>query len=257
MDFRQTYSIVTEEFDKWRPRYCPDLFAEVIRYAQIGPHSRVLEIGPGTGQATEPFLRTGCEYHAIELSPVFVEHMQKKFGAYPNLHMHCGEFEQFAPGDGRFDLVFSAATIQWIPEQTAFSRCNALLRPGGVLAMFMTRTDERTPNAAFYGRIQQAYDEFFRPETRYNCRLDYTRAVEYGFEDFHYMDWKRRTVFSAQEYVQYLAATQVEHITLKEPWRTRFFDAVYAAVAESGNKMTLEDTIALYLCRKGEEEAAR
>ena len=31
MDFRQTYSLVTDGFDKWRQRYCPELFAEVIR----------------------------------------------------------------------------------------------------------------------------------------------------------------------------------------------------------------------------------
>jgi len=254
MDFRQTYSLVTEEFDKWRQRYCPELFAEVIRYAGIGPNSRVLEIGPGTGQATEPFLRTGCEYHAIELSPVFVDFMQEKFGSYPNLHMHCGEFEQFDPGEGRFDLVFSAATIQWIPEQIAFPRCYELLKSGGALAMFMTRTDERTANAHFYERIQKAYDEHFHPEGHYTCRMEYANAVHYGFEDFHYMDWKQRRIYTADEYVQYLAATQVEHITLKEPYRSRYFGAVRAAVAENGNRMIHDDTTALYLARKPVQE---
>ena len=52
MDFRQTYSLVTEEFDKWRQRYSPELFVEVICYAGVTEASRVLEIGPGTGQAT-------------------------------------------------------------------------------------------------------------------------------------------------------------------------------------------------------------
>jgi len=249
MDFRQTYSLVTEEFDKWRQTYCPELFEEVIRYANIGASSSVLEIGPGTGQATEPFLRTGCDYHAIELSADFISFMQKKFAAYPNMHLHHGDFELFDPGDGQFDLVFSAATIQWIPEKIAFTRCFDLLKPGGVLAMFMTRTDERTPNA-YYDRIQQAYDEHFHPETNYTCRLDYDRAVEYGFEDFHYMDWKHRKFYTADEYCDYLAATQVSHITLREPHRSRFFGAVHAAVAENGNCMIHDDTTALYLTRK-------
>lgn len=255
MDFRQTYALVTEDFDKWRPRYCPELFAEVIRYAGIGPNSRVLEIGPGTGQATEPFLRTGCEYSAIELSAEFVSFMDKKFEAYPNKNLICGDFALHDFGDQKFDLVFSAATIQWIPEEIAFSRTFDLLKPGGVLAMFMTRTDERTPNAHFYDRIQQAYDEHFHPETRYTCRLDYSRTPAYGFTDFHYMDWHERKVFTADEYVEYLAATQVEHITLKEPYRSRFFGAVHAAVSENGSRMILDDTIALYLARKPVREA--
>jgi len=250
MDFRQTYSLVTDGFDKWRQRYCPELFAEVIRYAGIDERSSVLEIGPGTGQASEPFLRTGCDYSAIELSPVFVDFMRSKFSSFPNLRVYCGEFEQFNPGEKRFDLVFSAATIQWIPEQIAFSRCYSLLKPGGVLAMFMTRTDERTPNAHFYDRIQQAYDIYFRPEKRYTCHMVYENAVHYGFEDFHYMDWKQRRVYSADEYVQYLAATQVEHITLQEPYRSRYYEAVHAAVAENGDRMIHDDTTALYLARK-------
>jgi len=252
MDFRQTYSLVTEEFDKWRQRYRPELFAEVIRYADISASSRVLEIGPGTGQATEPFLRTGCDYQAIELSAEFVAFMQKKFAAYPNMHLHHGDFAEYDPGDGTFDLVFSAATIQWIPEKIAFTRCYELLKPGGVLAMFMTRTDERTPNAAFYDRIQAAYDEHFHPETRYTCRLDYNRAVDYGFADFHYMDWKERKTYTTGEYIDYLAATQVEHIALKEPYRSRFFGAVRSAIDDNGGHMYLDDTTALYLARKPE-----
>jgi len=54
--------------------------------------------------------------------------------------------------------------------------------------------------------------------------------------------------------VQYLAATQVEHITLKEPYRSRYFGAVRAAVAENGNRMIHDDTTALYLARKPVQE---
>ena len=250
MDFRLTYELIPEKFDAWRPRYCPELYEEVIRYANIGPNSRVLEIGPGTGQATEPFLRTGCEYHAIELSERFVEFMANKFAAYPNMHLHCGDFETYDFGEEKYDLVFSSATIQWIPEKIAFTRTFDLLKPGGVLAMFMTRTDERTPNAHFYDRIQKAYDDFFHPETPYTCRLDYDRVPAYGFEDFHYTDWKNRTVYTADDYCQYLAATQINHITLKEPWRTQYFDAVRSAVADNGDRMILDDTYALYLARR-------
>ena len=67
MDFRKTYDRIPEEFDKWRPRYCKELFAAIIDYANITSESSILEIGPGTGQATEPFLKTGCRYLAIEL----------------------------------------------------------------------------------------------------------------------------------------------------------------------------------------------
>lgn len=38
-------------------------------------------------------------------------------------------------GNQKFDMIYSAATIQWIPEEIAFSKAFDLLKPGGTLAM--------------------------------------------------------------------------------------------------------------------------
>ena len=77
MEFRKIFDTIPEQFDKYRPRYTPELFAALIAYAQIGPGKSVLEIGPGTGQATDPVLQTGCDYHAIELGENLFAKMQE------------------------------------------------------------------------------------------------------------------------------------------------------------------------------------
>ena len=56
------------------------LFSNLIAYAEIGPEKAVLEIGPGTGQATAPILETGCDYNAIELGEHLYEGMKHKHG---------------------------------------------------------------------------------------------------------------------------------------------------------------------------------
>ena len=56
MEFRKIFDTIPEQFDRYRPRYCPALFEYLIHDAGIGPGKRVLEIGPGTGQATDPIL---------------------------------------------------------------------------------------------------------------------------------------------------------------------------------------------------------
>ena len=76
MEFRLVFDTIPEEFDKYRPRYSQELFDFLINYAGVGPGVRVLELGPGTGQATDPILRTGCDYHAIELGEHFYAKMQ-------------------------------------------------------------------------------------------------------------------------------------------------------------------------------------
>ena len=84
MDFRKVFDSIPEQFDEWRPRYCDELFDDLIEYADLGPGKTVLEIGPGTGQATEPILKTGCSYLAIELGENFTEFMTNRFGSNKN-----------------------------------------------------------------------------------------------------------------------------------------------------------------------------
>ncbi len=250
VDFRKTFDTIPEQFDKWRPRYCDELFADVIDYAKIDASKFVLEIGPGTGQATEPFLKTGCNYLAIELGEHFVEFTKNKFGSYSNFNIINDDFETHDFGTQKFDLVFSAATIQWIPEKIGFPKVYDLLKSGGTFAMFMTRTDEKTPNGALYDAIQKVYDEHFHVETKYTCSLNYDNVVNYGFVDYNCRDWKRTKVYTAEEYVEYLASTQVEHITLQEPYKSSFYNGIRKTIINGGNRITLNDTIALYLAKK-------
>ena len=66
-DPRAPFDSVPEAFDRWRPRYCDELFDCVAARAALGPGKRSLEIGPGIGQATEFALRTGADCTAVEL----------------------------------------------------------------------------------------------------------------------------------------------------------------------------------------------
>ena len=122
MEFRKIFDTIPEEFDRYRTRYCPELFRELIASANVGPESVVLELGPGTGQATEPILRTGCSYYAIELGEHLAAKLRQKYGAEPNFHLVNDDFITHDFGEQRFDLIYSAATIQWIPEEIAFAK---------------------------------------------------------------------------------------------------------------------------------------
>ena len=130
-EFRKVFDTIPEQFDKYRPRYSPELFADLIEYAQIGPGKSVLELGPGTGQATEPVLRSGCEYHAIELGEHLCRKMMEKYGNLPNFNIVNDDFVTHDFGDMKFDMIYSAATIQWLPEEVAFAKTYDLLKPGG------------------------------------------------------------------------------------------------------------------------------
>lgn len=249
MDFRKIFDSIPEEFDKWRPRYCEELFADVIRYSKLDSGSAALEIGPGTGQATEPILRTGCSYLAIELGEHLAEYMKKQFGKYENFQIVNNDFETYDFGKNRFDLVYSAAAIQWIPEKIGFPKVHDILKHGGTIAMMMTHTDEKSSNEALYAKIEEVYDQYFHPETEYTCKLAYENIVNYGFVDFERRDYHRTRQLSADEYVSYIG-THCTHITLREPDKSRFYDGIRDSILSFGNQITLNDDIVLYLARK-------
>lgn len=251
MDFRKVFNDKVDPafFDKFRFRYCDALFEDLIAFCALDDTKSVLEIGPGTGQATEPILKSGCSYLAIELGESFAQDMKRKFGTYKNFDLVQADFETYAFEEVSFDLVYSAATIQWIPEEIAFSKTYRMLKRGGTLAMFMTHTDYKTPNEALYNRIQAAYDQFFKPEKHYALQFDYQNAVNYGFVDFERREYPQWVEYTADEYVSFISI-HADHLTLPEPYRTGFFNSVREAIKEFGGKITLKNTIVLYLTRK-------
>ncbi|MBD5081981.1 MAG: class I SAM-dependent methyltransferase [Ruminococcaceae bacterium] len=249
MDFRKTFDKIPEDFDKYRPRYQEEVFREIITLCELGSDKKVLEIGPGTGQATEPILKTGCDYTAIELGENFTSFMQDKFGSYNNFSIINADFEQYVFDDNIYDLVYSAATIQWIPEETAFLKTYRALKPGGYLAIFMTYSDETSLNINLRSEIDKVYKEHFRVKRRYNCKMEYKNALHYGFTNFKYKEWKSERILNAEEYISWIS-TSCEHITLEEPYKTNFYMGVRNAFMSAGNKMTVIDTIPLYLFQK-------
>jgi len=250
MEFRRIFDTIPEQFDRYRPRYSEELFSDLIEYAKIAPGKSVLELGPGTGQATDPILNTGCDYHAIELGENLSEMMRRKYGTYPNFSIVNDDFITHDFGSRKFDMIYSAATIQWIPEDIAFSKTYALLKPGGMLAMMLTKGDYRTPNEALYQKIQKVYSEYFKPDIEYKSgAFDYTHATEYGYVGFEKREYYGKREFTADEYVAF-CGTHCDHIVIPEPYRHKFFEGLRTTVRENGNKVVFQDTYILFLAKK-------
>lgn len=250
MEFRRIFDTIPEQFDRFRPRYSRELFVFLIDRAKIDQEKSVLEIGPGTGQATDPILKTGCDYNAIELGEHLFAKMKEKYGRFPNFHIVNDDFITHDFGQRRFDMIYSAATIQWIPEDVAFSKTFELLKPGGILAMMLTRADYKTPNEALYARIQKLYDRYYKPEIPYtHGSFRYDHAPNYGYVEFEEHDFHGRREMDPDEYVSF-CGTHCDHIVIPEPYKTPFFAGLRSAVAESGGRIIFEDTHVLYLAKK-------
>lgn len=63
---------------------------------------KALELACGTGRVAGPLLDKGCNYTGLDLSPVFIDHCNKK---YPTGQFIAGDMRSFQL-DQKFDLIF-------------------------------------------------------------------------------------------------------------------------------------------------------
>lgn len=115
--------------------------------------------------------------------------------------------------------------------------------------MMFTQTDNRTANEALYLKIQEVYDKYFHPDTEHKCHLEYGNVENYGFIDVERRQYHKVREYSADEFVLW-TSIMAPHLTLQKPYKSKFFEGIRDAILSFGNKITLHDTIVLYLARK-------
>ena len=92
MDLRFMFDEDVVNYDEMRPTYTKELFDDVIKYSKVNDSKAALEIGIGTGQATMPFLQTGCTIEAIEIGNNMAEFVKHKYAKYKNFHVTNVDF---------------------------------------------------------------------------------------------------------------------------------------------------------------------
>lgn len=174
--------------------------------------------------------------------------MRRKYGDRPNFSLVNDDFIIHDFGCQKFDIIYSAATIQWIPEEIAFSKTFALLKPGGILAMILMHNDYKTPNEALYNKIQEVYSKYWKPEYVHGS-IPYANAVNYGYVDFEKREFYGKREYTADAYVDWVG-THGDSIVISEPYKTKFLEGLRQTVLNNGNKIVFNDTYILYLTKK-------
>src|SRR5262249_11757074 len=117
-------------YDRMRPGYPRLLFDDLVELTILGAGARVLEIGSGTGQATEALASRGFRVTALDLSADMAAVCAERCARFGDLvRIEVGPFEHW-PATATYDLVFSATAFHWIDPEVRISKSAALLRPG-------------------------------------------------------------------------------------------------------------------------------
>lgn len=259
MDLRTTFDEDAANYDRWRPRYCPELFEEILRYGRLRSGDRAIEMGCGTGQATRPFLQAGIRVTAVELGQSLAAYARAKFVGYDGFSIAQQPFEEFPLPDAPADLLYAATAFHWIPEDIAYPKAMALLRPGGTLALFWNRPFPAHRDDAMQSDIQAAYARMIHRGARPSKVLQADQSDlfaqreetirRYGFVEQEMHVYTQTRIFRPEEHTK-LLNTYSDHIAMKTADRLELEKEIEQAIHRHGGILTIEDTIDLHLACK-------
>jgi SAM-dependent methyltransferase len=125
----------SRDYQEGRPGYPDGVFRLLQQQCGLGSGSRVLEIGPGPGQATLPMLALGAQVTAVEPGAALARRLAEQAGS-ADLLVIVARFEDAAIPEAQFDLVVSATAFHWISPGIGLVKAATALRDDGWLALW-------------------------------------------------------------------------------------------------------------------------
>jgi SAM-dependent methyltransferase len=229
-ELRTTFAEDAELYDRSRPGYPPEMFI----YLNLRQGTRVLEIGPGTGQATLPLAQRGCVVTAVELGESLAAVARRKVAGFP-VDVQVGAFEDW-PVTRDYDLVFAATSFHWIDPKVRMVKSAAALKPGGRLAVVSTH-HIAGGTSQFFADMQFYYEKY-DPTTPPGLVLEPASAIPCEFDEsplfkeptFSRYEWE--VTYTAQEYLDVLY-TYSGHRALSEQARDGLFTSLRRLIDEN------------------------
>ncbi len=152
-------------YDAARPDY-PERVYEVLRErCGLAPGTRVLEVGPGTGQATRRLVGAGASVVAVELGAAMAGRLRAEM-ADRDVTVVEGDFATVELPRGAFDLAAFGTAFHWLDPGAAMPKLAALVRPGGWLAVWWTIFGDPQHRAAWRRHVDPLYAQYLPDERR-------------------------------------------------------------------------------------------
>jgi SAM-dependent methyltransferase len=156
---RTTFDRVARQYQRARPEYPDELYADLRTLTGIAPPAHLLEVGCGPGKATLPLARAGFRITAVELGDALAAEARRNLAAFPSVSVTTSSFEAWEPPPGvLFDLVYAATAWKWVDPEVGYAKAAALLLPGGHLAVWAAGHAFPPGFDPFFTEIQKVYD---------------------------------------------------------------------------------------------------
>ncbi len=255
MEMDCPYRSLAETYDAIRPGYPSELIDDILTQAAPAGTDVLMEIGAGTGKATQMFLERGFSVDAVELDTDMAALLERKLRS-PKLRLSVSSFETWQPPRRDYSLIYCAQAFHWLDGDTKFGRCAELLVSGGYLALFWY-DPMRPADSAAYLASEQVKSRYFGPAlSMQTVSMDTRKREIQEAKEFAPVFQQQYDIILHNTPEQALAAMQSTPAfgaamkKLPEKQQQAFFKEFTAAVEENGGVLDAPMRYSLYLLRK-------
>jgi SAM-dependent methyltransferase len=164
-DLGRVFNDVPRLYDRVRPGYPAELFADFAAGTGVGAGSPVLEVGCGTGQATRPLAALGAAVTAVEPGADLAALARERLAGQPRVAVETAAFEEWDDRGRRFDAVVAASSWHWVDPVVGWRRAHDVLRPGGWFALLAHVVVRRPGEPEMYAETADLHERFAPGDT--------------------------------------------------------------------------------------------
>ena len=176
---RLFYRYLSKVYDRINPFIWTDeMRTEALDLLDLDRDDRVLDVGCGTGFATEGLLGRVETVYGLDQSVHQMEKAFEKFGRHGRVRFCRGDAERLPFADDAFDVVWSSGSIEYWPNPVdALEELRRVARPGGQVLV----VGPNNPRTSVMQRVADAIMLFYD-----EAEADRMFA-EAGYEEFRHV----------------------------------------------------------------------
>lgn len=158
---RTFYRYLSTVYDRINPFiWNAEMRAQAIGWLDIDDDDRVLDVGCGTGFATEGLAEHSNHVYGIDQSSHQLAHAFEKFGRRGPVRFALADAERLPFAEDTFDIVWSSGSIEYWPEPVStLAELRRVGKPGGQVLVVGPDAPQSRVFRALADAIMLFYDE--------------------------------------------------------------------------------------------------
>ncbi len=255
---KNTFCNVINDYEYARPKYPQELYEKIQTFADLNDKANILEVGAGTGQATDLFLQKGgYNIDLLEVSEKQVNFLREKYKSNDNVNVICSYFED-CNEDKQYDMIYSATAFHWIDSEVGYPKAYRMLKTGGTMAVFWQMSSVTFYDSEIFKGLNEIKKKYLPDESLGFDEVGIQKVKEkrisqiqsggyFGEPECYEFRWI--DIYDADRYVA-LMNTYSSTQLLEESARKAYLDEIHQYIDYNGGIVEMAQLVMLYLVKK-------